>query len=109
MAEQLSKSKNTSVNGMVEAGLVSSKGGKVRLLKPDELPTDWDPTTDPRLTAWEMVHHLLRVLEANGESEAAKLVAKLGIKAEMAVSFATASIPSANARSGRKKPAPITN
>lgn len=108
MAEQLSKSKNNSVSGMVEAGIVAAKAGKVRLLKPDELPENWDPSTDSRLTAWEMVHHLLRVLEANGESEAAKLVAKLGIKAEMAVSFATASIPSANARNAQLRRYPIT-
>lgn len=52
MAEQLSKSKNTSVAGMVEAGILESKRGKVRLLRPDELPGDWSPATDPRLTAW---------------------------------------------------------
>ena len=62
VAETLSKAKNTSVAGMVEAGILASKRGKVRLLKPDELPADWDPATDPRLTAWEMVHHLIRVL-----------------------------------------------
>ena len=84
VAEQLSKSKNTSVAGMVEAGILESKRGKVRLLKPDELPADWDPATDPRLTAWEIVHHLIRVLEAGGESAAAALVAKLGAKAEIA-------------------------
>ena len=43
MAETLSKAKNTSVAGMVEAGILASKGGKVRLLRPDELPADWDP------------------------------------------------------------------
>jgi putative DNA methylase len=84
MAEQLSKSKNTSVAGMVEAGILESKRGKVRLLRPDELPADWDPATDPRLTAWEIVHHLVRALEAGGESAAADLVAKLGAKAELA-------------------------
>ena len=62
VAETLSKAKNTSVAGMVEAGILASKGGKVRLLQPDELPADWDPATDPRLTAWEIVHHLIRVL-----------------------------------------------
>ena len=62
VAETLSKAKNTSVAGMVEARIVASKGGKVRLLRPDELPPDWDPETDPRLTAWESVHHLVRVL-----------------------------------------------
>ncbi len=84
MAEQLSKSKNTSVAGMVEAGILESKRGKVRLLRPEELPADWDPATDPRLTAWEIVHHLIRVLASGGESAAAELVAKLGAKAEIA-------------------------
>jgi putative DNA methylase len=83
VAETLSKAKNTSVTGMVEAGILSSKAGKVRLLKPTDLPEDWDPTTDKRLTVWEMVHHLIRVLEAGGESEAAALAAKLGSKTEI--------------------------
>ena len=84
VAETLSKAKNTSVGGMVEAGIVISSRGKVRLLKPNELPADWDPVTDPRLTAWEVVHHLIRVLEAGGEGAAAELVRKLGSKAEVA-------------------------
>ena len=84
VAEMLSKAKNTSVAGMVDAGILTSKGGTVRLLKPEELPADWDPTTDPRLTAWEMVHHLVRVLEAGGESATADLAARLGAKAEVA-------------------------
>ena len=84
VAEQLSKAKNTAVSGLVEAGIIASGKGKVRLLKPAELPADWDPTTDTRLTVWEMVHHLIRVLEAGGESAAATLVAKLGSQAETA-------------------------
>jgi putative DNA methylase len=84
VAETLSKAKNTSVAGMVEADILSSKRGKVRLLKPEELPEEWDPATDPRLTAWETVHQLIRVLESGGESAAAALVAKLGSKAEIA-------------------------
>jgi len=84
VAEQLSKSKNTAVNGLVDAGIIVSKSGKVRLLKPAELPANWDPTADKRLTVWEMVHQLIRVLEANGEGAAATLVAQLGSKAETA-------------------------
>jgi putative DNA methylase len=86
VAETLSKAKNTSVQGMKDAGILDKKspGGKVRLLKPAELPEDWDPATDQRLTVWEMVHHLIRVLEAGGESAAAELLAKLGGKAEVA-------------------------
>jgi putative DNA methylase len=83
VAETLSKAKNTSIGGMAEAGILSSKRGKVRLLKPEELTPAWNPS-DPRLTAWEMVHQLVRALEAGGESAASSLVAKLGSKAEIA-------------------------
>lgn len=84
VAEQLSKSKNTSVAGMVEAGILESKRGKVRLLRPAELPPTWEPEKDTRLTAWEIVHHLIRVLEAGGETAAAALATRLGSKAEVA-------------------------
>jgi len=84
VAETLSNAKNTSVAGLVEAGILSSGRGKVRLLRPAELPDDWDPTKDKRLTTWEMVHHLIRMLEGKGESGAAELAAKLGAGAEPA-------------------------
>ena len=84
VAEQLSKSKNTAVAGLVDGGILISKAGKVRLLKPAELSSNWDPTIDIRLTVWEMVHHLIRELEAGGEASAAALLAKLGGKAETA-------------------------
>jgi putative DNA methylase len=84
VAETLSKAKNTSVAGMVEAGVVESRRGKVRLLKPEELPADWDPARDARFTHWEAVHQLIRALEAGGEAAAAALAAKLGSRADTA-------------------------
>jgi putative DNA methylase len=84
VAEQLSKAKNTSVDGLEDAGILKKLRGKVRLLKPSELPADWDPSTDLRLSAWEVVHQLIRALDAGGEAAAAALVAKLGTRAELA-------------------------
>lgn len=85
VAETLATARNTSVSGLVEAEVVVSSRGKVRLLRPDELPRNWDPTTDLRLTAWEIVHHLVRVLASGGEGAAAALVGRLGAaKAEIA-------------------------
>ena len=84
VAETLSKAKNTSVQGMVEAGILFSKAGKVRLLKPEELPADWSPENDTRLTEWEIVHQLIRALNTAGETGAAELVAKLGSHADTA-------------------------
>jgi putative DNA methylase len=66
-----------------EAGIAIARAGKVRLLRVDELPTDWDPMVDQRLTVWESVHHLIRALN-EGETTAAALVARLGGQAEAA-------------------------
>ena len=83
VAETLSTAKNTSVAGMEQAGILDAAAGRVRLLRPNELPDEWDPEKDQRLTAWESVHHLVRVLD-QGEETAAELMAKLGYKAEVA-------------------------
>ena len=83
-AETLSKAKNTSVDGLVQAGILHSRGGRVRLLRPRELSEEWDPRLDSRLTVWEVVHHLVRRLEISGEVAAAVQVRKLGGLAEAA-------------------------
>ena len=84
VAETLSKAKNTSISGMVEAGILRSGAGKVRLLRPNELPEKWEPERDSRCTAWEVVHHLVRVHDKEGESATGSLLAKLGSDAEAA-------------------------
>jgi putative DNA methylase len=85
-AEVLSKAKVTSVAGLQQAGLIRSKGGKVRLLRPDELPGDWSPATDKRLTIWEMTHHLLRVYYHHkaGDEATAALLRQMGSRGEVA-------------------------
>ena len=84
VAEILSTAKNTSIQGMDRDGILNAKGGKVRLLRPAELSADWNPEKDQRITAWEMVHQLIRALEGGSELAAATLLAKLGSKAEIA-------------------------
>lgn len=83
VADVLARAKNTSVKGLDDAGILRQGRGNVRLLKPEELSDDWDPTQDLRLTAWESVHHLIRALRS-GEQAAAVIVTKLGAKAEIA-------------------------
>ena len=77
-ADDLSRAKNVSVDGLVRAGLVKSGGGKVRLLQRDELDSNWDPTTDSRLTVWEVTQHLIRRLLGEGEASAAELLSRVG-------------------------------
>ena len=77
VAETLSKATNTSVAGVVEAEVVESQGGKVRLLTREELDPEWDPTEDRRLTVWELTQHLAARLEVS-ETRAGELLAKAG-------------------------------
>jgi len=84
VAETLSKAKDTSIAGMVRDGLLVARAGRVRLLRPAELDPEWDPAADRRVTVWEIVHHLVRVLERGGEEAAAALVARVGSGAEAA-------------------------
>jgi putative DNA methylase len=87
-AETLSKAKNTSIQGMVEAGILEAKAGKVRLLKREDLKTDWKPEKDERTPIWEITQHLIHTLDKNGETGAAELLAKLGNKADLAKELA---------------------
>jgi putative DNA methylase len=81
-ADTLSRGKGTSVDGMKGAGILHSGGGKVRLLRWAEYPSDWDPKTDARLPVWEALHQLIRALKQGGESASGVLLASIGGKAE---------------------------
>lgn len=83
-AETLATARAVSVSGVQEAGVLRSAAGKVRLLNRKELPGDWDPEDDDRLTVWEAAQHLIKRLEEMGEQPAADLMAKLGPMAEQA-------------------------
>jgi putative DNA methylase len=81
-ADTLARGKGTSVDGIEEAGVIQSGGGKVRLLKWSEYPADWNPNTDTRMPVWEALHQLIRALKQGGESASGALLSSLGGKAE---------------------------
>ena len=76
-AETLSKAKNASLTTLTEGGVIEARQGKVRLLRPNELSPDWDPVRDTHLSSWEVLHQLIRTLEADGETASAAVVAKV--------------------------------
>lgn len=84
VAETLSTAKNTSIGGLVKARIIKARSGKTHLIGRADLPDDWDPARDKRLTVWETTQYLIRTLEQNGEAEAATLLNKLGGRAETA-------------------------
>ena len=108
VAETLSTAKNTSVAGLAEAGIVKSSRGKVRLLRPDELPADWDPSTDPRLTAWETVHQLIRAWRKVAKAPRPRWSPSSAARPSPPANSATAFTPSASARSAPPRHCPTT-
>jgi putative DNA methylase len=83
-AETLATARGVAVSGVQQAGILQAKGGKVRLLKREEMPHNWDPATDTRLTVWEAAQHLIRTMETKGEAAAGELITKLGSMADIA-------------------------
>jgi len=77
-ADVLARAKDTAVEGLVRAGVLHSRAGKVRLLRRGELEADWDPRSDARLTVWECTQQLIRRLNETGEDGAARLLRQLG-------------------------------
>ena len=86
MAETLSKAKDTSLHGLVEAGLLEAKAGKVRLRKREELAPDWHPKASQYLTVWEVMQHMIHALMDGGKGElgAGDILRQVGEKAETA-------------------------
>jgi putative DNA methylase len=85
-ANLLATARGTAMNSLIACGIVATQGNQVRLYRPEELPADWNPETDKRLTVWEMTHHLIRVYvhEKKGDPATAGLLRQLGSKAEVA-------------------------
>jgi putative DNA methylase len=86
VAETLSKAKDTSLQGLVEAGLLEARAGKVRLRKREELDSQWNPRASQRLTVWEVMQRMIHALMEGekGEVGAGDILREVGEKAEMA-------------------------
>lgn len=87
-AEQLSKSRNTSLVGLEQHGIAKAKGGEAWLIPRFEMPADWDPATDAKVSVWEACQHLVKALDESGEQATSELLAKLGHYGETAKELA---------------------
>ncbi|OHV00232.1 DUF1156 domain-containing protein [Mycobacterium talmoniae] len=65
-ADNLARARNTSVASMEREGILTSRASKVQLIKPADLSWDYDVVTDPDISGWEVLHHLIKVLERDG-------------------------------------------
>ncbi|HVL04382.1 MAG TPA: DUF1156 domain-containing protein [Acidimicrobiales bacterium] len=76
-AEKLFKRTDTSLEALTRAGIATGAKGKVVLIGRNDLPDNWDPSTDRHLSVWEVTQHLVkRLTSAGGEQAAADLLRK---------------------------------
>lgn len=73
-AETLASARNASIDALKRSGVLTSGGGRVGLIAPADLPDDYDPRTDDRISHWEVVLHLARALDRRGIDEAGRLL-----------------------------------
>nr|WP_255621975.1 DUF1156 domain-containing protein [Tessaracoccus sp. OS52] len=67
-ADNLARARNTAVEVLVRAGILTSRAGKVQLLAPADLGEGYDVTADENLSVWEVCHHAIRLLTTDGAS-----------------------------------------
>lgn len=77
IADTLARAKGTSVEGVEESGVIEAGVGKVRLLRWEDMDSNWDPKIDNRVPVWEACHQIIRELNQKGESAAGVLLARM--------------------------------
>ncbi|OCB34494.1 hypothetical protein A9X02_22590 [Mycobacterium malmoense] len=73
-AELLANARGVVVQALDRAGVLVGRGGKVNLIKPDDLIPDYDVVADLHTSNWEALHHLIKVLEREGIERAGEFL-----------------------------------
>ena len=84
-ADRIARSRDTSVVSMQRAGVVRRVAERVALLRPADLDWDYDVHTDLQVSAWEALHHLVKVLDRDGIAAAGGFLAAALDRADDAV------------------------
>lgn len=82
-ADVLTRATNTSVEGLVRGGVFRAVAGKARLIAPEDLTGGWDPTTDDRVSDWEVVVRLAHAVKTEGLEATAALMAAAGQRVDL--------------------------
>lgn len=74
-ADSLARARNTAVATLDHDEVLISRAGKVTLIKPADLRSDYDVLSDDDTSTWEALHHTIRLLEADGVPAAGAFLA----------------------------------
>ncbi|MGH3895915.1 MAG: DUF1156 domain-containing protein [Rhodococcus qingshengii] len=73
-ADNIARARNTSLAAMDREEILTSRAGNVQLIKPGELSWDYEVLNDSHTSNWEVLHHLIKVLERNGIAAAGEFL-----------------------------------
>jgi len=85
VADGLARARNTAVETVVRDGILTSAAGKVTLLSPANMPAGYDALADDRVGAWEVLHHLIAILERDGLPAAGAFLASARERPDRAI------------------------
>ncbi|GHJ54458.1 hypothetical protein Nm8I071_37650 [Nonomuraea sp. TT08I-71] len=74
-ADNLARARNTSVERMDRDEILTSRAGKVTLIKPADTQAEYDVLADEHTSTWEVLHHTIRILETEGVPAAGAFLA----------------------------------
>lgn len=74
-ADNLARARNTAVATLDRDEVLTSRAGKVTLLKPSDLRDDYEVLADDHTSTWEALHHTIRLLESDGVPAAGAFLA----------------------------------
>ena len=77
VADTLARAKGTNVTSIKNSGVITAEGGIVQIMNWKDYPADYDPASDKNRSTWEACHHMIRVLNQQGEEAAGKLLAAM--------------------------------
>jgi putative DNA methylase len=69
-AHNLANARNTTVDAMERGGVLTSRAGKVQLIRPSDLSANYDALADLHTSNWEALHYLVKCLEDEGLTSA---------------------------------------
>lgn len=84
-ADNLARARNAAVDRLDRDGILTSRAGKVTLLKPEAMPAAYDVLDDDHTSAWEALHHLMRILDTEGIAAAGSFLARAVTRPDGAV------------------------
>lgn len=82
-ADQLARSSDTSIGSLERGGIFEARGGKARLLSPEQLDVEWDVQADMRISVWESTVRLSALMAKEGAEKVAEILANLQSRVDL--------------------------